>query len=404
MSKLFRFFIYFSFVLNGVIQAEEDKPVIAGYFAEWGVYGRNYHVADIPADKVTHIIYAFAKIANGEVTIFDSYAALDKWYPGDNWEEELRGNFKQLKLLKKKHPHLKTLIAIGGWTLSEPFSDVALTAESRVRFAHSAARFVEKYGFDGIDIDWEYPCGGGLARGREEDKKNFTLLMAEVREQLSILTAKTGQQYLLTVASPAGYQINHYELQAVAQYIDWYHVMTYDFHGAWEQTTNHQAALYPSSLDCSDVRERYTASSAIDQYIAAGVSPRQLVMGVPFYSRGWAGVSSEGMGFFQSAPRAAAGTWEPGVLDYSDVYGKVRNSPNEYVVTRDEEAQAAWVYNPYREEGVFYTFEDCVTLKNKIKFIKERGLRGAMFWEFSGDIRNANDPDSLIHVLSTSSS
>src|SRR5262249_54207935 len=141
---------------------------LVAYFTEWGVYGRKYHVTDIPADKLTHIIYAFARInEKGECALYDSYAAIDKFYPGDKWDKGfLRGNFHQLQKLKKKHPHLRTLIAVGGWTLSGPFSDVALTAKSRTTFARSCVAFLVKYGFDGIDIDWEYPVGGGLATNK----------------------------------------------------------------------------------------------------------------------------------------------------------------------------------------------------------------------------------------------
>jgi chitinase len=103
---------------------------------------------------------------------------------------------------------------------------------------------MNKYGFDGIDIDWEYPISGGIAKGRPEDKQNFTLLMAEIRHQMSQLQKSTQKKYLLTIASPAGAQMSHYELSAAAEYIDWYNVMTYDFHGAWEKSSNHQAPLY----------------------------------------------------------------------------------------------------------------------------------------------------------------
>lgn len=374
------------------------EPVIAGYFAEWGIYGRNYHVSDIPADKITHVIYAFAKISNGEVDLFDSYAAIDKFYPGDNWNEPLRGNFKQLKLLKEKHPHLKTLIAVGGWTLSEPFSEIALTEDNRIKFAVSAAKFVEKYGFDGLDIDWEYPCGGGLAKGRPEDKKNFTLLMAELRHQLSLMTEKTGKPYLLTVASAAGDALDHYELQEVAKVIDWYHLMAYDFHGSWENSTNHQSPLYQNQTDSSPFKDRYNTSYSVHKYLLEGVPPEQIVVGIPFYSRGWAGVSSQNGGLFQ-AGKPSKGTWEEGILDYSDVYQKINQSPDQYVITWDEEAKTSWIYNPNVEEGVFYTFEDVKTVQEKSLFIKTLGLRGAMFWEFSGDIRDSNDPASLVNIL-----
>lgn len=384
--------------ISSSIQAEE--PVVVGYFAEWGIYGRNYHVADIPADKMTHVVYAFAKISeSGEVALFDPYAAIDKAYSSDTWDESLRGNFKQLKLLKKRYPHLKTLIAIGGWTLSDRFSDIALTKESRRKFALSAVNFMHQYGFNGLDIDWEYPVGGGLAGGRPEDKQNFTLLMAELRNQLTILEGRTGQKYLLTVASSAGDALNHYELSSVAQYIDWYHLMTYDFHGAWENSTNHQAALYPTSLDPSQMASRYNVMHAVDAYIRAGVPSQQIVLGIPLYSRGWSGVNAANRGFSQPAKGPAQGTWEPGILDYNAVYKKVQESPQEYIVHWDEEAKASWIYNPYREGGIFYTYEDAKTAEEKVKFIKSYNLRGAMFWEFSSDIRDANHPHSIINVV-----
>src|SRR4051794_33683420 len=87
------------------------EPRLVAYFAEWSIYQRNYHVADVPADRITHINYAFAQIRNGECALFDSFAAVDKAYPGDTWDQGvLRGSFNQLIRLKKKHPHLKTLI------------------------------------------------------------------------------------------------------------------------------------------------------------------------------------------------------------------------------------------------------------------------------------------------------
>ncbi|MBA3239521.1 MAG: glycoside hydrolase family 18 protein [Parachlamydiaceae bacterium] len=376
------------------------EPVVVGYFAEWGVYDRNYQVSDIPAEKLTHINYAFAQInSNGEVTIFDSYAALDKKYPGDSWDESLTGSFKQLQLLKKKHPHLKTLIAIGGWTLSDPFTDVALTPESRVKFALSAVNFMNKYGFDGIDIDWEYPIGGGIAKGRPEDKENFTLLMAELRHQMNQLQKSTQKKYLLTVASPAGSQMKHYELAAAAEFIDWYNVMAYDFHGAWEKTSNHQAPLYQNFLDPSPLAPIYNVSYAINSYLQAGVSSYQLVLGIPIYSRGWAGVNVDNFGLFQAAAKSSRGTWEDGVLDYKDIIQKIKSNPDQYIVSWDEDAKVSWIFNPYIEDGVFYTYEDIKTVNEKLKFIKAQKLRGAMFWELSGDIRDSNSKDSIINSL-----
>ena len=155
---------------------------IVGYFVSWGVYARDYVVMDIPADKINFINYAFAKInpGSGTIELGDPYADIDQFYPGDCWDAGcLRGNFHQLQILKEMHPHLNTLISIGGWTWSTYFSDIALTEESREIFAQSCVDFIDLYGFDGIDLDWEYPVEGGLDGNHHNpnDRENLTSLI-----------------------------------------------------------------------------------------------------------------------------------------------------------------------------------------------------------------------------------
>ena len=125
-------------------QAGSQPRRIVGYYTSWSVYARNYHVAQIPGDKITHINYAFANLTGGKIVLGDRYADIDKFYPGDSWAPgALRGNFNQLRKLKQKHPQLRTLISIGGWTWSGNFSDAALTPASRALFATSCADFME---------------------------------------------------------------------------------------------------------------------------------------------------------------------------------------------------------------------------------------------------------------------
>jgi chitinase len=175
-----------SFLKEPPVAQSADYKVIT-YFAEWAIYGRNYIVSDLPATALTHINYAFAKIDdNGEVAIVDAWAATDKPFGDDTWDTPLRGNFHALIKLKEKYPYLKTLISVGGWSLSDKFSDAALTDASRQKFAKSAVAFMKKYQFDGVDIDWEYPVSGGLPNNkyRPEDGANYVLLCKELRAQL----------------------------------------------------------------------------------------------------------------------------------------------------------------------------------------------------------------------------
>jgi len=168
--------------------ADEQQYRVVGYFAEWGIYDRNYQVMDVPADKLTHLNYAFADISDsGQVVLFDSWAAVDRPYAGDMAYTPVKGSFHQLAKLKEQNPDLQTLISVGGWTLSDKFSDVALTDASRETFATSAVDFMVKYGFDGIDLDWEYPVSGGLPTNtyRPQDGANYVLLVKKIREKLN---------------------------------------------------------------------------------------------------------------------------------------------------------------------------------------------------------------------------
>ena len=261
------------------ILGQEFNRNIIGYFTSWSVYVRDYHVPDIPADKINYINYAFANIDNvtGMIMLGDPYADIDKWYPGDSWDpDSLRGSFHRLQLLKDEFPHVKTFISIGGWTWSAYFSNIALTAYSRATFAASCVDFIQEYEFDGVDLDWEYPVSGGLPTNiyRPEDKENFTLLLEELRYQLDQAVG-----YLLTIAAPASSIIqDNLEIDVIHQYLDWINVMTYDFHGPWgdpqmDPVTHFNTPLYVAASDplVEPFHSDFNLSAAIQGYLYAGV-------------------------------------------------------------------------------------------------------------------------------------
>ena len=121
------------------LEAGDDKKIVA-YYTAWSIYAREFPVSEIPADRLTHINYAFANIVGGECVLGDPWADVDKRYPDDPPDPPFRGNFGQLARLKERHPHVRTLISVGGWTWSGGFSDAAATAPARQRFARSCAR------------------------------------------------------------------------------------------------------------------------------------------------------------------------------------------------------------------------------------------------------------------------
>lgn len=347
---------------------------IVGYFPEWGIYDRNFQVAQIPASSLNVVNYAFADIsAAGEVTLFDRWAAVDK----------PNANFAELRKLKQSNPGLLTMISVGGWTLSGRFSDVALTPASRQHFASSAVNFAVQYGFDGVDIDWEYPGGGGLEGNvvRAADKQNFTLLLQELRRQLDAQAARDRRSYYLSAALPAGAdKIARLEPLAISASLDWMNLMTYDYHGGWENTTGHLAAI-------SDAR------TTVEAYLAAGVPASKLLLGLPSYGRAWKNVLPPGMG--RAANGLPQGTFEAGVFDYKDLVSKLRSSPAVWIRQWDEAAQAAWISAPSLQGGVVVSYEDAQSLQVKLQYLSSQGLAGAMIWDLSSDLA-PTDPESLV--------
>ena len=398
----------FLFQMNG--DPPDEKKIVA-YYIEWGIYARNYHPLDIPAAKVSHINYAFANIgADLKIAIGDYYAAVDKYYPGDSWEDPFRGTYKQLNIvLKEQYPHLKTFISVGGWTWSGRFSDVALSSQSRTAFASSCIDFIRQYSFDGVDIDWEYPVCCGLPENtyRPEDKENYTLLMAELRQQLDQAAAEDGRPYLLTIAAPAGYdKTENYEMAEIADHLDWMNLMTYDYHGAWDLSmTNHHSKLRPSPDDPNPnelIRNRYNTEYAVQAWLDAGVPPEKVVVGAPFYGRAWSGVPATDLGLFQPATDVPPGTWDDwasgdtGVNDFFEI--ETFELSGSYTKAWDSNCMVPYLYSPSQYGGHFISYDDAQSIGLKAAMVRNNDLAGMMVWEITAD-RNQTLLDAIVNEL-----
>ncbi|WP_159737803.1 glycosyl hydrolase family 18 protein [Vibrio atypicus] len=427
----------------------DPNTVVGTYFVEWGIYGRDYTVDNLPADNLTHILYGFIPVcgpnesvksvggnsfnalqtacqgvADYEVVIHDPWAAYQKSFAqaGHEYSSPIKGNYAMMMALKQRNPDLKIIPSIGGWTLSDPFYDFVDKA-NRDTFVASVKKFLKTWKFyDGVDIDWEFPGGGGAAADKGDpvnDGPAYIALMQELRVMLDGLEAETGRTYELTSAIGVGHdKIEDVNYGEAIQYMDYIFAMTYDFYGGWNNVVGHQTALYcgsfmrPGQCDGTGLDENgepykgpaYTSDNGIQLLLAQGVPANKLVLGAAMYGRGWEGVTPDtltdpsdpmtGKGTGKLKGTTEQGVWEDGVIDYKGVktfmLGDNKQGVNGFEYGYDDQAEAAWVWN--RSTGELITFDDDRSVKAKGAYVRSLGLAGLFSWEIdadNGDILNA---------------
>ena len=391
-----------------------------GYFTQWGIYDRAFPVKKLDtsgaASRLTHVNYAFGNVSedgrcyvDGGPGEGDAWADYQRPVPAeesvdgvaDTWGEPLNGNLGQLAKLKARHPHLKVLISLGGWSWSTYFSNAARTDASRRAFVASCIDLYLKGNlpvldggsggpgaaagvFDGIDLDWEWPNWPGEPGNvvRPEDRQNFTKLLAEFRRQLDAYGRQTHRHYALTAflpANPAAMDAG-YEGRKIFRYLDFATVQGYDFHGSWDAVTNQQSALRGPRGAPDD--PDFSVEVAIDGWIARGAPRDKLVLGIPYYGRGWTGVTGGGNGLFQPAAGPAPATFEPGYEDYRKLKTLAGDG---FTVHRDLRGGHAWLF----DGTTFWTYDDPAVVLQKTLYIRRAGLAGAMAWSLDGDDDNA---------------
>lgn len=357
-------------------KALSSAPVIMAYY----VAERNFKPEEIPVEKLTHIIYSFTNVIDGEMKFRNPESAGPK----------LEALVKQ----KERNPNLKVMIACGGWG-ADGFSDMALTEESRAKFIQSANEFIKQYQLDGMDMDWEYPgISGAGTVARTEDTKNFTVLMKGLREMLDTFDShKT-----LTFAS-AGWKryYDFIELNEVMKYADYTNVMTYDQVSGVSIYTGHHTPL--GDMKSGDIQDTpfqahldslyqsgenpdpdpRSVQKIVDFLIKKGVDPKQIVIGGAFYGRVWKGVPPTNNGLFQ-----LSGGLHIGWMAYHQIRGKYETDSS-FQRYWDEKAEAPYLYNS--SDSLFVSYDDTVSVARKTRYAMEKGIGGIMFWELGNDTK-----------------
>jgi chitinase len=377
--------------------SSQDRPPqprrIIGYYAGWTAKSKNYTPSSIPGNRLTHINYAFGLIGPDDRAVLGDVEADIVTSDVSITPNELGGNFLLLKQLKERYPHLKTFISMGGWTGSGGFSDASATPRKRSDFAASCIElFLTRWPgvFDGMDIDWEYPMCCGLPENgyRPEDRENCTLLFEEFRKQLDELSQTTGEYHELTAAIPAGRKqpTTSFDLERCAEVLDWINVMTYDISGSGSSCiTNFNAALNVSSVDPTPGEERpyRNVVGTIDAFIDEGVPGEQLVVGVPFYGRGFTGVSELNDGLYQPFRDQISADFHVIKERYLPTWSRQWH----------KEAGVPWLYDA--ESNRMLSYDDAESIGGKSAYVRQNGLGGIMIWELSDD----DEEQSLLNAI-----
>ncbi|XP_033240382.1 uncharacterized protein Cht6 isoform X1 [Drosophila pseudoobscura] len=359
-------------------EASSEGRVVC-YYTNWSVYRpgtAKFNPQNINPYLCTHLVYAFG-----------GFTKDNQMKPFDKYQDIEQGGYAKFTGLKTYNKQLKTMIAIGGWNeASSRFSPLVASGERRQQFIKNILKFLRQNHFDGIDLDWEYPAH--REGGKSRDRDNYAQFVQELRAEFEREAQKTGRtRLLLTMAVPAGieYIDKGYDVPKLNKYLDWFNVLTYDFHSSHEPSVNHHAPLY--SLE-EDSEYNYDAELNIDYsikyYLKAGADRDKLVLGIPTYGRSYTLINEESTEL--GAPSEGPGeqgdaTREKGYLAYYEICQTLKDDPEWTVVQPNANVMGPYAYR--RNQWVGY--DDEAMVRKKAEYVVAHGLGGIMFWAIDND-------------------
>nr|XP_040227768.2 probable chitinase 2 [Anopheles coluzzii] len=367
--------------LVGVYGAEEcpKKPYrVVCYLASWSNYREgsgSFNVSYIVPDHCTHLVYTFAGLnIGGGIDSLDYFNDVN-----------VNKGYARVVALKEENPCLKVLLAIGGWNEgSEKYSLMAERESTRDAFADQTLRYLVHYGFDGLDLDWEYPTMRG---GIPEDRENFVLLVQALRNRFA------RRNKILTAAVSASKQILQagYDLPKLCEELDFINLMTYDYSRSDKATLD--APLY------GDSSTGETIDTTIAYISKTGCPMDKFSLGITTHAKTYTVVPSRLMapGIKAVSPGAPGPyTRSAGSLGYNEVCEMLkpnRTTPNPWVVKSLAQNAVKYAYH----DDQWMTFDGIETIGTKVKYAMDKKLGGIMLWtidtdDFQGDCHSEAYP------------
>lgn len=386
-----------------------------GYFNGGGdvTAGPGGDIDKLDVRQITHLNYSFGLVYNDEKDETND-ALKDASKLHQIWlSPKVQADLAKIPALRQQNPNLKVLLSVGGWG-ARGFSGAAATKETRAVFIQSAKAIVAKYGLDGIDLDWEYPVNGawGLVASQPADRDNFTALLKELR-------AAFGTRKLVTIAVGANVESpkSWVDVKAIVPSLDYINLMTYDMaYGTQYFNSNlYDSTQWPTVA----AADKYSTDFVVNNYLAAGLKPSQMNLGIGFYGRvpkraiepgiDWTKpdaqknpVTQPSFGPQQIALFTSLGfdLTKDTYVKYNDIVAKLLNDPQKRFTEHwDDGAKVPWLSVQSADGKALFalSYENPRSVAIKADYIKQKGLAGAMFWEYGAD-----DHNQLAKQLATS--
>jgi len=284
-------------------------------------------------------------------------------------------------VVKKKYPHLKTIISIGGASGSKNFKTFLKNSRTLKYAATNIVKFCNKHGFDGIDIDWEFPANAA-------ESGYYLNFITEIRKQL-------GKKKLLTLAVAAKPKKYHGYVTKFADKFNWINFMTYDYTGDWNKYSGFNAPLYHTPGDKND---QFDGDQSIKEYIDQGVPASKLCLGGAFYGRTWKVTSKANNGYNQrgngnikgqesdvKSNGKYAASWSYYALRTENVLSSKKSAVSPWKRAWHNEAKSPSLLNT--KDLRFISYDDVDSMRERVKYCKKMGLAGFMIWEVTQDYK-----------------